>query len=110
MSSLPGSSRAAPWLVARGVATGALRGRPSLFETRRGGRRGYLERAIKELTVDKDMPRAEELYAIQAAEFPEYDMDAEYPEDDAPSEDDSYDTDYDGEGALVDALQRVFSS
>ena len=36
-------------------------------------------------------------------------MDAEYPEDDAPSEDDS-DTAYDGEGALVDVVQRVFSS
>ena len=40
-----------------------------------------------------------ELYAIQAAEFPEYDKDAEYPEDD-----DSYYTDNYGEGALV---QRI---
>ena len=56
------------------------------------------------------MRRAEELYAVQAAEFPEpeYDMDAEYPEDNAPSEDDTYDTDY--QGVLVNAVQRVFGS
>ena len=68
-----------------------------------------MERAIRAATADKDMRRAAELYTIQAKEFPEYDMDAEYPEDDAPSED-SYYTDNDGEGALVDAVQRVFST
>ena len=36
-------------------------------------RRDYLERAIQEATADKDMRRAEELYAIQATEFPEDD-------------------------------------
>ena len=73
-------------------------------------RREYLDRAIRAATAVKDMRRAAELYDIQAKEFPEYDeydMDAEYPEDDAPSED-SYYTDNDGEGALVDAVQRVF--
>ena len=72
-------------------------------------RRDYLERAIRAATADKEMRRAAELYVIQAAEFPEYDMDAEYPEDDTPLED-SYYTNNDGVGALVDAVQRVFGS
>ena len=47
--------------------------------------------------------------AVEFPEYDEYDTDAEYPEDDAPSQD-AYYTDNDGEGTLVDAMQRVFSS
>ena len=73
-----------------------------------------MKRAMRAATADKDMRRAEELYAIQAAD-PECDMGAEYPEDDAPSEDDCCATDKTlaqkrPERALVDAVQRVFSS
>ena len=70
-------------------------------------RRDYLERVIREATADMDMRRMEELYAVQVAEFPVYDMDAVYLEDDAPSENDSY-TDIEGEGALVDAVQCLY--
>ena len=38
-----------------------------------------MEWAMREATRDKVMRRAEELYAVQAAEFPEYDIYAEYP-------------------------------
>ena len=44
-----------------------------------------MERAIRGATADKYIHRAMELYAIQAAEFPEYDKDAEYPEDMTPT-------------------------
>ena len=53
-----------------------------------------MKRAIRAATADKDMRRVEELYAIQAAD-PECDKGAEYPEDDAPSEDDCYATQQD---------------
>ena len=113
--------RASSGLATSGLASGFLTCRPAA-----GGKGGglggilqdqvrrweYLERAIRAVTADKGMCRAAELYAIQAKEFPEYDeydMDAEYPEDDAPSEDTHYTDNY-GEGALVDAVQRVFSS
>ena len=107
--------------AASGLASGFLTRRP-VARGKGGGlggvlrdqaqRRESLERAIRAATADKDMRRAEELYAIQAKEFPEYaeyDMDADYPEDDAPSED-SYYTDNDGPGALVDAVERVLRS
>ena len=68
-----------------------------------------MERAIRAAMADKDMRQAAELYDIQTTEFPEYDMDAEYPEDDPPSDDPCY-TDNDGDVPLVDAVQRVINS
>ena len=81
--------------AASGLASGFLARRP-VAGGKGGGRGGTLrdqarrpdnlERVTREATTDKDMRRAEELYLIQAAEFPEYAMyPAQYLEDGAPS-------------------------
>ena len=55
----------------------------------------------------KDMTRARELYDMQEEDNLNVmdAMDAEYPEDNTPSEDDSCCTNYNGEGAMEEAVK-----
>ena len=105
------SSRATPRVVARGVAAGVLRCRPRLSETRRSaglfgagdqGGDGGQGHAPGGGAGAVHYPGVGVFRVRHGRRVP-------YPEDDTPSEANSY-TDNDGEGALVDAVHRVFSS